>query len=437
MSGGEHKPSRRRPPRARVPSDADAKPTWLVLCQVYPPDPAAVGQHMADVTEELARRGYRVLVLTSDRGYDDPSIRYTGHEERRGVTVRRLPYSSYGKRRLFARFLGGLLYTLQAAVIGCSERKVCSVLVTTVPPIAPLAALFVSRITGASINYWVMDVHPDQAEALGVVRAGSPAARLLDRMNRWVLARARRVIVLDRFMASRVMQKRDVGRKVSVIPPWPVVQIKEVIDHDVNPYRTREQLGGKFVVMYSGNHGLANPVTTVIQAAERLEDLENLVFLFVGGGIGKAEVEASSSSNIRSLPYEPLENIANSLSAADLHVVSVGEKAVGIVHPCKVYGAMAVGRPILLLGPEECHVTDIFKLGDIGWHVRHGDIDGAEAVLRRIIASEPRELIEKGRRARDILHSHFARTTLCDRFCDVVERRSHLLQIQEGVTEVA
>jgi hypothetical protein len=45
--------------------------TFVFLSQVYVPDPAAVGQHLADVAEELARAGQRVIVLTADRGYDD------------------------------------------------------------------------------------------------------------------------------------------------------------------------------------------------------------------------------------------------------------------------------------------------------------------------------------------------------------------------------
>lgn len=55
-----------------------------IVTQVYPPDPAAVGQHLADVADELARRGHRVTVITADRGYDDPSQRYR-HFEWHGI----------------------------------------------------------------------------------------------------------------------------------------------------------------------------------------------------------------------------------------------------------------------------------------------------------------------------------------------------------------
>ena len=65
--------------------------TILVLSQVYPPDPASVGQHMADASQELVRRGWRVRVITANRGYDDATIKYAPFEKRDGVEVRRVP----------------------------------------------------------------------------------------------------------------------------------------------------------------------------------------------------------------------------------------------------------------------------------------------------------------------------------------------------------
>src|SRR2546426_11939478 len=108
--------------------------------------------------------------------------------------------------------------------------------------------------------------------------------------------------------------------------------------------------------MYSGNHGPNNPFSTVLHAAARLQDEPGLVFMFTGGGVGKPEVEAAGLLNVRSLPYQPLEMLRYSLSAGDVHLVTMGEEVVGIVHPCKVYGAMAVARPVILLGPTDSHI---------------------------------------------------------------------------------
>lgn len=400
----------------------DMRRTILVLTQVYVPDPAAVGQHMADAAAELARRGNRVIVMTSDRGYDDPSVRYPRREVIEGVEVRRVPWASFGKGSIAWRVLGGLSFTVQAIFPSLALRRLDAIVVSTVPPMASLAALIIGSIRRAPIKYWVMDVNPDQLIALNVIPAGAIAARALDWLNRLILRRAADVVVLDRFMAERVNRKVDVSGKLAIIPPWPHEDHLRPVEHPANPFRTRHGLGSKLVIMYSGNHGPSNPFTTILAAAKRLADLPQVVFLFVGGGIGKAEVEACVTETIRSLPYQPLNELQYSLSAADVHLVTVGDAVVGIVHPCKVYGAFAVRRPVLLLGPEKSHVGELLRESAVGWRVSHGDVDGAEWILREIARMSPVDLAAMGGRARDLVSNRFSKSDLCGRFCNIVER---------------
>jgi colanic acid biosynthesis glycosyl transferase WcaI len=396
--------------------------TFLVISQVYPPDPAAIGQHMADVASELVKRGHRVIVYTADHGYDDPSAAYPQREMRDGVEVRRLPLSSFGKRSIPVRLLGGALFVAQVILRAAFARRVDAIVVSTSPPMGSWGAIVLGLLHRAPVKYWVMDVNPDQMVALGMLSARSLPARAFDRLNRVVLRRAQDVIVLDRFMAERINAKVDVSKKLVVLPPWPAEQPADVVSPDENPFRAEHGLADKLVVMYSGNHGPSNPLTTIIEAGKRLSNEPRLVLLFVGGGVGKKEVEDAHCANIRSLPYQPRETLEHSLAAADVHVVTVGDDVRGIVHPSKVYGAMAVARPVLLVGPDENHVADILKTNDIGWHVRHGDVDAAERVLREILLMAPAELQRKGRRAREVIALSGGKAGACDRVCDVIER---------------
>jgi hypothetical protein len=144
--------------------------------------------------------------------------------------------------------------------------------------------------------------------------------------------------------------------------------------------------------------------------------------MFIGGGVGKAAVEAAAGPNIESLPYQPQEDLKYSLSAADVHLVTMGDAIRGIVHPSKVYGAMAVGRPILLIGPDENHVSDIIDAYHNGWHVRHGDVKSAEKLLREIATLSPAELAAMGKRGRDAIHATGGKRGDVGRVCDVLER---------------
>lgn len=404
-----------------------AKPTGervLIITQVYVPDPAAVGQHIADAAKELANRGYEVVVLTANRGYDDPSVRYAPIETVDGVLVRRLPFSSFGKRSILVRLVGATLFLVQTVARGLVQKRPDAILVSTVPPMASVAALIVSLVRRAPILYWIMDLNPDLTVALGEVRPRSLLVRVFERFNTWVLERADRVVVLDRFMRERVCAKAAVGEKVTVVPPWPHEDDLPQIAPVENSFRSRHGWDDKFVFMYSGNHSPANPLGTFIEAALRLQDEERLVFAFVGGGIGKrgldALIRAQKPRNIVSLPYQPLSELGYSLAAADVHVVTLGDPVVGMIHPCKVYGAMAVGRPVLFVGPEPSHVTDIMAVGRMGWRVAHGDVDGAVKTIREIVATKRHQLDDMGAEAKRIVATRFGKARSCGAVCDEV-----------------
>lgn len=397
---------------------ASPPPALLVITQVYPPDPAALGQHLADVAEELVRRGWRVRVYTADRGYEDPSVRYARQEVRGGVEIRRFRWSSFGKRSITIRLLAQAIFMSQACVAAILRGRVSAILASTSPPFANFGAAVVARVRGAPLTWWVMDLNPDQMIAAGRIGSRSVPARLFDAMNRVALRASRSVIVLDRFMRDRVLAKAAVPDKVVVCPPWAAAEAAG--SDDGAAFRREHGLGDRFLVMYAGNHALQHPLTTLLDAAERLRDDPRIAFVFVGGGSGKAEVDAriaAGAPNVRSLPYQPLERLADTLSAGNLHVVTMGDDMVGIVHPCKIYGVLAAGRPVLYFGPRHSHVGDILSAADIGWQVAHGDVAAAVAAIREAAALPAERLASLGEAARRLAEHSYPRRGLVDAVC--------------------
>ncbi len=408
-------------------SRSDSPKTLLVLSQVYVPDPASVGQHMHDAACEMVRRGWRVIVLTADRGYDDPSRRYARTERIDGVEVVRLPLSSFGKASLGSRLAGGSAFVAQAFAVASALPRIDRVLCSTSPPMCAMAGLALGRTRGVPMTFWAMDINPDQIVATGAMAQDALPVRAFDWMNRRVLEAADSVVALDRYMAERLRAKSPIDRKLSVIPPWPHVEAEaKLLPHADNPFRAAHGLSDKRVVMYSGNLSPTHPVTTILEAAVALRDEPRLSFVFVGGGLGRADIErfvqARRLTNVVTLPYQPLSALRESLSAADVHLVAMGGGMTGIVHPCKIYGAMAVGRPVLVLGPDRCHLGDLVREGDIGWQIDHGDVSAATTLLRGLLAGDgaDAELRAKGERARRMIADQLSHATLCGRFCDLL-----------------
>jgi glycosyltransferase involved in cell wall biosynthesis len=408
-----------------------ASKTLLVISQTFVPDPASVGQHMADVAVEMARRGHRVKVYTSNRGYEDPTQKYAPRENLHGAEVRRLPLSSFGKKSILTRIIGTASFMAQAFFAALLTPRLGGIFFSTSPPLVGVVACAVGLLRRVPVAYWAMDLNPDQLIALGKVTPTSFTARFLEAVNRFILRRSNLVVALDRFMADRLRARGVPDAKLLVQPPWPHEDHIDDIDRPTNPFRQRHGLGDeKFVVMYSGNHSPSNPLKTLLDAAVRLKDDPSIQFLFVGGGLGKKEVEAyardHSLANVKSLPYQPMSELRYSLSAADVHVVSLGEGMVGIIHPCKVYGAMAVGRPILFFGPRPSHVSDLLDGHRIGTHVAHGDVDGAVEAIRRLREMAPGQRREMGGTAQEVLRATLAQSLLCGRLCDAMERAMRL-----------
>ena len=402
--------------------------TLLVFSQTFVPDPASVGQHMADVAFEMGRRGYRVRVFTSARGYEDASVKYPSHEIRNGVDIRRLPFGSFGKKSMLLRVLGTACFQAQCLLWGLFTPNADGIFFSTSPPLIGVIASIIHILRGIPIAYWAMDLNPDQLIALGKLKPTDPAARFLEAVNRLILRESSLVVALDRFMAERLERRLMLSHKMLVMPPWPHEDHIEIADDPTapNPFRQRHGLEGKFVIMYSGNHSPANPLATLLKAAVELKDDDRLRFLFVGGGSGKKEVERMIAEhglrNATSLPYQPLAELKYSLSSADVHVVSLGSDMVGIIHPCKIYGAMTAGRPILYFGPRPSHITDILDAHDIGVPIKHGDVAGAISAIRTLHDTSPEKLRAMGDRAQTVLRKTLSQHMLSTRFCDRLEQ---------------
>lgn len=381
---------------------------------------------MADVAQALAARGYDVTVATSARGFENPDHKYARRERLGAVRIVRLPLSSFGKRTIALRLAGAAAYLAQACAFGLLRRQLRGIFFTTSPPMCSLAALAISYIRRVPMVYWIMDMNPDQYLAMGRGSERSLPVKTFRRLNCVSMRHAKQIIVLDRFMADRLPAEHHLRNKVSIIPPWPHEEYIEAVPEESNPFRRRYNLGGRLVFLYSGNHSPANPIDTFLHAALHFADDPRVAFVFIGGGSDKYKVETALEcrrpSNIFSLPYQPLDHVKYSLSAGDVHVVTLGDNLVGIVHPCKGYAAISLGRPLLYFGPIPSPISELIEVHGIGWLAPHGDGEAAVTIIERILQMPRQQLLEMGRRAKDTAQREFSKKSLCNRLCDVIDR---------------
>ncbi|HEV2885044.1 MAG TPA: glycosyltransferase family 4 protein [Pyrinomonadaceae bacterium] len=363
----------------------------LLLNQCFYPDVVATAQQLTDLAVGLRNEGHEVTVITSDRGYDNPARRFPRREVWNGINIIRISSLAIGKETRWRRALNFASFLTVCAGRLALQPRYDAVIALTSPPLISFLGSMFTRIKGGKFFFWVMDLNPDEAVAAGWLRQHSRSARIFARLLRSSLLHAEHVIALDHFMKKRIVEKGIEDGLVTVLPPWSYNNIVAFDPQGREAFRKEHHLDDRFVVMYSGNHSPCHPLDTLLQSARLLTSEKQIVFCFVGGGSEQAKVQdfarVNNLENIHCLPYQKLDQLSASLSAADLHAVVMGDDFVGIVHPSKIYNILAVGSPFLYIGPEHSHLSEIVaslssEPAAPAYTARNGD---AETVARQIL----------------------------------------------------
>ena len=403
----------------------------LVISQVYYPDTVAVAQHLADLCGKLASRGHEVKVLTSQFHYENIKIKYAREEVHEQVNIQRLRNTGLGKKSVWRRLTDFFTFNVLIALrlLFMKPNQYDMVIGLTTPPLLSFLGAFFAQFKKYQFCYWTMDLQPELSIQSGLIKRDSLAAKILTFFGDYTFKNADKIIALDKYMKQYIMSRGGEEEKISVVPVWPVMaKVYEGARMD-NPFRQEQQFGDKIVIMYSGNHSFVHPLDTVLKVAKELENDDRFLFVFIGGGVRKKDVtefkKQHKLENILQLPYQPRENIHNSLGASDYQVVILGDGQVGYTHPNKIYGAMFIGKPIIYVGPVPSHVSDILSRTEGNISVSHQDSDTIKQQLL-VAAANREELRVTGEQNRALANEYFHPDTLLNKMMAAIEGEESL-----------
>ena len=397
------------------------KPSLLFVNQHYWPDLAATGQMLTDLAEYLAVCGYDVSVLCS-------SGRYTGggkleavtRERRKGVEILRQKGTGFGRSTHWGRLVDYATFFVRSLARVLRGRKFDLVVFLTTPSLVAVVGRLGSMLRNQPYAIWSMDVHPDVEERLGILPAG-PVGRFFHGLSRSSYRNAEFVVVLGECMKNVIRGKGVAEEHIHTIPVWGRRDQIEPVPKPANPFVTDLGLEDRFVVMYSGNAGLAHRFDEVLGAIERMngEADRDLEWVFVGNGPRKQEIveRVGEKWNVRYLDYWPREALKYSLSLADVHLVTMREDMAGLVVPNKLYGIMAAGRPVVMVGPGRSETARVVEREEVGYVVDpvvHGSatVERLVEVIRQLRDDDERRK-RMGSRAREAFLLHYERNVAC------------------------
>jgi glycosyltransferase involved in cell wall biosynthesis len=382
---------------------AGAEPDPLVfVCQVFHPDAQSTSQLLSDLVRELAGRGEAIEVLCGypgvSAGLPAPAEEtWSGARVRRGGSKGQFKRSFVRRAWAYASYSAFVLWRLALAPRG---RRVVAI---TNPPYHPVLLAAICRLKGHACVALLQDIYPEGLVAVGRLRAGHPIARVWHRLNRRAFRFCHEIWVLGRDMADLVQTRYGVpATRIRVIPHWSVADSSG--DERLEETRLFGELGleGKFVVQYSGNMGLWHDLETIVRAAHLLRDDPDTVFLLIGAGIKRAGAERLAAqlgvTNIRWLPYQPRERLADSLACCHVALVSQLEGLEGIAVPCKLYGILGAGRAVLAQVPARSEVALAVTEENCGLVIAPGDAPALAAGVRQLARDRP-AVAAMGRRA--------------------------------------
>ncbi len=401
------------------------RPSVLFINQYYWPDHASTAQHLSDLAEDLGARGFDCQVICGRGSYRSGQSRLPRREVRNRVTIHRVDATSFGRANTVRRMFDYLTFYLGAFLLALRLPKTDLVVTLTTPPLIGLIGTVLRWLRRSKHVYWSMDLHPDASIALRRMDPRWPLPRLLQWLSNAVIRKADRIVVLGPYMADRIQAKGVDQDRIVEIPVWSRASEVFPIEPEQNKLRSRLHLQDYFVVMYSGNLGLAHSASEFITAAIALKGHPKIRFVFVGGGPRMEEVkrakETEGLDDLLILDYVPREQLFESLSLADLHLISMRPEMTGIVVPGKLYGIMASGRPALFVGPDHSETADTIREFDCGRTIRFGDPDSLIAQLQWL-ASDPEHAFELGANGRRAFLDHFEREHCCDGWAALLSR---------------
>jgi glycosyltransferase involved in cell wall biosynthesis len=386
----------------------------------YWPDTGATGQLLTELAEDLANvHGMEVTVVT---GYPlaQTGQPLPGFETRNRVRIHRARGTTWPPRSFVTRATNYVTYFLSALRIAVGLRRIDVAVALTDPPIVGLAAL-ASRPRHGLI-YFCQDIFPEVAGLLQDFR--SPIVNgALERVNKFLVRRAARIVALGDTMAARLVNGKGADpAKITVIHNWADTSAIVPSDKD-NAFARAHGLADRFVVLHAGNIGLSQNLDMVIEAAERLEPRSDIVFLFIGDGSRKAALQAAVAEkrlpNVRFLPFQPRDQLRWTYAASDVCLVSLKPGLAGYIVPSKLYPILAAGRPYVAAIDAMSEAASLTERHKSGVVIAPGDATALAAEITRM-AADGRERESMGGRAR-VAAELFARDRQVAAHAQVIE----------------
>jgi glycosyltransferase involved in cell wall biosynthesis len=393
-----------------------SSPKVTILYHFFYPDDVVSARHFSDLAESLARAGWNVEVLPSNRGCRNPADTYPPRERWRGVNITRVWRPRLSQSSSLGRIVNAAWMIAAWSRIALRPRAARPdvVLVGTDPVLSVLVALPLKWLRPEiKIAHWAFDLYPEAAIADGLVNPSGKMVRALNALLRRAYGNCDLIADLGLCMRGRLEPYGSTAARQTIVP-WALAEESAPLAPELD---LRRRLFGhaRLALLYSGNLGRAHTYREFLELARSLAGTDiQFRWSVRGNAVDQLRSEIhESDANIRMLGFVSESELARHLAAADIHLVSLKPEWSGVVVPSKFFGSLAAGRPVLFAGPEDSCVARWIREYRVGWVLNSTSF--AEVAFRlRYMAEDPERLRELQGHCFNVYVTYFSRDKMME-----------------------
>lgn len=410
----------------------EGRKNLLIYAHYYYPDVASTGQILTELAEGLNDTFHTTVICTVPSYTGKISQYYRKHkyyyENINGVDVLRIRVPEFRKSFALSRIFNILSYFFSAVFATFRVEHQDYIFTISQPPIlGGMLGVIGKHIKKAKLIYNIQDFNPEQVMAVDFTH-NKLVLSIMMLLDKYSCQQANKVIIVGRDMIETLQKRFQKMVPYAYINNW--INEKEIypLPEDnarVLKFKRKYGLENKFVIMYSGNIGLYYDLLNILKTIEKFKETEDVIFAFIGEGSVLEELrtykEAHHLFNVVFIPYQPKSELIYSLNAGDVHFVVNAKGIKGVSVPSKLYGVMAVGKPVLGIMEEGAEARLIVEEAKCGMSVKPGDYSAIEDLIRKYIGlRDSQELKNMGEMGRKFLTEHLTKEVSIDKYRDEI-----------------
>lgn len=380
----------------------------VLVSELFYPDKSATAYILTKIACQL-KLDFKLLVLTTTVALEKDA-HHTKASLLDHYCILRIWSPRMNKNKVIERIIGFLALTISLSWKTILKSRRTDIVFAVTNPAPLLVALAIIRkVRRFKLVLLVHDVFPENAVAAGLIRSDHFFYSFIKRIFDWAYESADAIITIGQDMSEVIAQKipRN-ANKITLIENWADYPLLEKISRNQSIIPSMG-FSDRIVIQYAGNIGRTQGIIEFVKTVSIVRN-DVVRFIFRGSGAMSAKLNKITEGKknfILGGPY-PRSEQHQILNACDIALVILKPDMYGLGVPSKTYNILAVGKPILFLGPRNSEIYRLVRENDVGWAFEWSEVNQLVEWIDQLSLHDLEKIENFGCNARKLAETKYA-----------------------------